>query len=336
MTTKPQRTDQPSQVSTEEAPRAPDEHVVTSDVIADAPPRADQPPAAAPAAAGKDESPASPNSSESAPDTNDNPTPPSRRNRPFERRFNKLAAKLAEKERREAEHLARITALEEQVTSLKTATPKAPEPQLQDFKSPREYAKAYAQWEAAGATPEPPARRQPAKPATSAPEAPASAPVPDKEIADFQARGKAKLGDEFVEAMQEDGTAVNQLMGEFLIDSEVGPEIYVHLANNPEESRKIYDSSPLRATKRLEELAAKAAKGELDVGNEGQVEVEPPAGDTQGEPSKPAGKQTRAPQPPSDHKPGASSVPANPETESMDEYAARRRKEEARKAGANI
>lgn len=326
-----QRTDQPSQVATEEIPRAPDKHVVTSDVIADSEPRVPEKPAAqadAPKGGNDDQAPA-------PGDTDKQTTQPRRRRRSSEARIKQLTAQLGESEQREAENAQRIGELTDQVETLKAATPKPPEPQLQDFKSPREYAKAYTKWEAASEAPAPkPAAKTTPPPRKNAPVPPAEKPVADEEIQSFHARGKEKLGDEFQEALQEKGTAVNQLMGEYMLDSDVGPEIYVHLAHNPDESRKIFDSSPLRATKALEKLAAKAAKGELDVGDEGELRVEtPPKTDT---PGKTPPKATKAPTPPSDTKGGSAPVGVNPETESMDDYAARRRKEEARRAGLPV
>jgi len=325
-----QRRDQPSQVSTEEVPRAPDEHVVTTDVIADAEPGISEPPAT-PAATPKGEN------DDQAPapgEPKKQTTQSRRRRRNSEARINELTAKLSDAELRDAENVTRIAELSDQIETLRKATPKAPEPQLQDFASPREYAKAFTKWEADSATPTPKTPAKTTPPAKKTPAAPPPKTVPDEEIQSFHTRGKEKLGDEFMDALQEEGTAVNQLMGEFMLDSDVGPEIYVHLANNPDESRKIFDSSPLRATKALDRLAAKAAKGELDVGEGGELQPNnPPPKDTSG---KSPAKATKAPQPPSDTKGGSAPIGVNPEAESMDDYAARRRKEEARRAGLPV
>ena len=327
------RTDQPDQVVTEETPRAPDEHVVTSDANfnSDASPAVD----ASSAATDDSEGPITSDSDSGKPKK----APPTR-NRRAERRIKKLGDKLADAEVRDAANATRIAELEGQVTTLTDATPKPKEPMLKDFDNPQDYAKAYSKWDAAPATAPKPGKPTAAKPAPTAKPAPVGKPAPDKEITEFTARGKKKLGDEFIEALGEQ-TAVNQLMGEFMIDHDLGPDIYVHLANNPDEARKIYDSSSPRAAKKMEALAAKAAKGELDVGVEGELQVDPapanPAADDYQEEDHEPPKVTKAPTPPSSTKnSGDSAVVANPENESMEDYALRRNKEEARKSGRLI
>lgn len=329
------RTDQPDQVVTEETPRAPDEHVVTSDANFNS----DASPAIPAQSAATDES-EGPITSES--DTGKAKAPPAKRNRPAERRIRKLTDKLSAAEARDATNATRIAELEGQVTSLTDATPKPKEPKLNDFANPREYAKAYSKWEAGTEEPAPkPTRRAAPKPKADDPPPAATTPRPDKEILSFQERGKKKLGDEFIEALGEK-TAVNQLMGEYMLDHDVGPEIYVHLANNPEEARKIYDSSVPRQIKAMDALAARGAKkGGLDVGEEGELQVAPapanPADDDYQEIDHEPPKVTRAPEPPKDTKvEGDSAPPVNPENESMEDYAARRAKEEARRNGALI
>lgn len=322
-----QRTDQPDNVSTQETPRPPDENVVTSDIAADVTkPGADDLTATPAAAADKDGPTDSPPAGEKP-----KPTPP-KRNRSAERRIKRLSSKLSDAEAKDAENSREIQELRDQVERLENATPKAKEPMLQDFANPREYAKAYAKWEAADSdTPAPKPRGKTPKPKADPPPAHRQT-TPDKEIIAFQDRGKAKLGDEFLEALQEK-TAVNQLMGEFMLDHDLGPELYVHLANNPTEARKIYDSSSPRAIKAMEALAKKAADGQLDDGADDQGDD---LGD-QDDADTPPAQRTKAPDPPTDTKPeGGVDTPVNPETESMDDYADRRRKEEARKAGALI
>jgi len=329
-----QRTSQPEAVVTQEAQRAPDEHVVTTDAIA-------QPLASkdSVSAAGKDAKPAAaPSGDANSPDPAsgdaDNQATDRQRKRSNASRLRKLAAKLSEAEARDAANTQRIRDLEEQVTSLRDATPKPKEPMLQDFRSPAEYARAYAKWESAGA--KPPARQPRATPADApaspppAQDPPAASPEAQKELQDFHQRGKAKLGDEFMEALTEK-TWVNQMAAEYILDSDFGPEIYVHLANNPEEARVIYDYSPVRAGKALAALEAKAKDGKLDVGDG----FKEPETDEQDEPEKASkARQTKAPTPPSDIKPaGSGERRSDPSTEGMDDYAARRRKEEARRRG---
>lgn len=317
--------DQPSGVATEDQPRPQDEHVVTSDVIQESPatPSATETPGKTSAAADTDNGDGS-NSQDSATATN-NPAPKSGRR--AQRKIKKLGQKLSAAEQRDAENQRRIAELEARVDGLTKATPKPEEPQLEDFASPKEYAKAYTKWEQDTETPPPPKRTQ------EAPATPDTGPIPDTEIQAFMQRGTEKLGDEFSEAMQESATAVNQYMAEFVMDSDHGPEIYVHLANNPDEARKIHDSSPLRAQKALEKLQAHAQKGELDVGEEGQLQVETQP-DTPSKKPTVDKKTTRAPTPPSNTKDGAGvNLTVNPEDEGMDDYAARRQKEEMRRMG---
>jgi hypothetical protein len=325
--------DQPDQVVTEDTARAPDEHVVTSDANFNP----DSSPAdPVPSAAADKDGPITSDSDTGKP----KPTPP-KRNRPAERRIRKLTDKLATAEAKDAANAQEIAELRDQVKTLTDATPKPKEPKLNDFDNPREYAQAYAKWEAGTEEPAPkPTRRAAPKPKPDAPAAPQKPLPQDAEILSFQERGKKKLGDEFIEALGEK-TAVNQLMGEFMLDHDVGPEMYVHLANNPEEARKIYDSSVPRQIKAMEALAAKGAKGGLDAGQEGELQVAPapanPADDDYEDPGHEPPKVTTAPEPPSDTTTtGDADVPVNPESESMDDYAARRAKEEARRAGRLI
>jgi hypothetical protein len=329
-----ERKDQPSGVETQEQERPTDEHVVTSDLPTPGEPEAKTD---ATAAASEDKTEASPNAEDSATQTDKQEN---HKQRHAKRRWGKLNAKLGETQRENEANKARIAELESQVNQLKAATPKIPEPKLADFDTPREFAKAYAKWEQ-GATPKKPAaapRETPAAPKSE----PSTPPVraSDDEVERFTKLGKERLGDEFLEAMADNTggpVPVNQLMGEFLFDSDVGPEIFVHLANNKDEAAKIYDASALRAEKALRALEAKAKKGELDVGD-GSLQFED---DEEPEPEpqrKTAAKRTtKAPAPPSGTKEsGSANLEPDPKSESMNDYAARRAKEEARKRGLVI
>ena len=149
------------------------------------------------------------------------------------------------------------------------------------------------------------------------------------------------MGDEFAEALQVEGTAVDQDMGEFMMDSDFGPQIYVHLANNQDDAKKIYDSGATKKVDALRALEVKAKAGELDIDTEGEINVAPAP--TGGEPDnkpketpKPAAgsRETKAKPPPEDTgMPGSANVKTDPNDESMDDYAARRAKEEARRKG---
>ena len=335
-----ERTDQPSKVSTEEEVRPADEHVVTSDLAEDATTASPDDQTATPAASpdGEQTPPAA-----AADDTKQKP----RRDRSAERRIGRLTKQIAQLSTARAEDRQQIETLTGQLNDLKQATAVvAPEPQLIDFATPKEYAKAYTKWEAGQSSPAPSA-----DPAATAPPArdptaqqPYETPNPvelDPEVKTFQSRGQEKLGDEFVEALEIEGTAVDVDMGEFLIDSDFGPEIYVHLAHNQEEAKKIYDSGAVRKVAALQELEKKAKAGELDVIASGDIQVDntPPPGSTEtttpppAKP-KPGSRETAAPPPPEDTaQPGSANVRPDPENESMDDYAERRRKEEARRMG---
>ena len=321
--------DQPSGVATTEPERPTDEHVVTTDTPLEVQESSEADPNAKAAAA----KPGGSNEQKPAPATTKRKP---RRDKSAEGKIHKLTAMLDDSGKTIEANTAEIAELREQVEALEAATPEVPEPKLDDFKTPQEYAKAYAKWSKPAAKPKPkPAPAPAAKPAASTEPAPAAA---DPEIVDFRKRGTEKLGDEFVEALQVEGQAVNQLMGEFIFDSEFGPEIYVHLSNNQTDARKIYDASSRRAITALEALEVKAKAGELDVG-EGQLSIQDPAEldehDTgPAKTTKAAPTKTKAPTPPSSTKDGASvNLAKDPEKESMDEYGARRAKEEAVKAG---
>ncbi len=332
--------DQPSKVSTEEEVRPADEHVVTSDlpddVVAASPAKPEAKPAASPPG---DQTPAAPAAAEPS-------DKPRVRDRSAERRIGRLTKQVATLSDGRAVDQQQIETLTGQVNDLKKATAAAtPEPQLVDFKTPQEFAKAYGKWETAQAAPAPTpgadstAPATPARsPATPAPPARQPAAEIDPEVKSFQSRGQEKLGEEFIEALNIEGTAVDVDMGEFLMDSDYGPEIYVHLANNQDEAKTIYDSGATRKVTALQALEAKAKAGELDI--DGMVVTPPPDG---GEPdNKPketpksaaGSKETKAKTVPEDTgQPGSATVLIDPENESMDDYAARRGKEEARKQG---
>jgi hypothetical protein len=324
------RTTQPEGITSQEIPRAPDEHVVTTDSIADPLGSKGDAEAKPPAPAAAPQGDA--NSPDSATGTADNQATDRQRKRSNASRLRKLADKLSAAEAREASQAQRIRDLEDQVTSIKEATPKPKEPMLQDFKSPAEYARAYAKWESSTKARPAPAPRATPAPAVAPPQAPSQeqAPAqPSKELADFHQRGKAKLGDQFVEALTEK-TWVNQMAAEYILDSDFGPEIYVHLANHLDEAKTIFDYSPVRANKALAALEAKAKAGTLDL-DDGD---EPDDKDQGKEEAAPKGQaRTKAPPPPNDIRPAGSSPSPDPNSESMDDYANRRRKEELRRRG---
>lgn len=330
---------QPENVATEDTPRPPDNAVVTSDTAPQEEPTPESQAAGegGQQAAAASEEEGGTNSSDSA---SGNEKPAKRRDRASERKIGKLRRQLQSAEDRTAAKDREIERLTRENETLRGSVSEQIEPKLEDFPTPAEYAKAYAKWDAGkkAAKSNPPPSKQPASSETHSQESDAP-PVSDKAVADFHRAGKEMLGDEFLEALEERETAVSQFMAEFMFDSDVGPAIYVHLANNVEESRKIYDMPPRKAMAALEELEAKAQKGDLDI--DGQMDVKP-SGKGSGTNDKGSGKQTssvgsKAPTPPSStREQGSVSMDQNPDAENMDDYAARRRKEEARRRGLPV
>jgi len=327
--------DKPTDVTTQEKLRAPDKHIITSDSELNTGEELSTGDTAT-----TDDNAAGTNGQES--DTgNDNKQEPHKK-RHARQRFQKLTANLSASKRENQANQQRIKDLEAELEAKPRATkPKAAaEPQLEDFDSPKDYGKAYANWESDNA------ESKPTKPDTPKPKAEPAQPAPaDGEVEAFITRGKEKLGDEFLEAMSEDPsepTPINQLMGEYIFASDFGPEIFVHLTNNKDNARKIYDSKAPIATKALEALLAKAKAGELDVGDgdlqfdddsEDETDEELAAATTKNPTAKePSG--TKAPKPPSSTKDGGDAgLKPDPETESMDDYASRRKKYEMRRRG---
>ena len=336
-------TDQPSKVSTEEEVRPPDKAVVTDDrdfFGVPSPADADK---EKPAASG-DTKPADPTTKPSAGSDDKEKKPKSSgRDRPAERKIKKLMTQVSDLEGGRLQDQSVIDGLQTQIDALKAKTPETPEPQLKDFDSPAEYAKAFGKWDAAqkptkptdaDAGKPPAGTRDPTKHATHEP---TGQSAPDEEIVDFHKRGKSKLGDEFIEALEKSGTAVDSDMGEFLIDSEFGAEIYIHLANNQDDAKKIFDSGAIRKVKALEALEVKAKAGTLDIDSmQDAITVVDNDDDQTGGKKPPAGDavQTKAKDPPSStREPGSAEIKADPENEDMDTYAKRRNKEELAKRG---
>jgi hypothetical protein len=266
------RTDQPSGVRTKDVPRPPDNSVVTDELQASG---------QGEAATGKPEKKSGDksgsNDEDSAartPKEGDDPNSQhSRRDRHAEKRIRKLTRRLAAERDRNTANDRRIQSLEQQIDEIKKApaASTAPEPELKDFKSPQEYAKAYAKWEGAKAGGKPPkaadddsTERQP--PAKRKEPPPREVVADQEDVKAFSQRGKKKLGDEFLDAMESAAAkefAVSKVMGDFILEHELGPEIFVYLADNPELSRRIYDKSETFAVKELRKLAAKAKAGKL-------------------------------------------------------------------------
>ena len=347
---------QPSQIATEDAARPDDNHVVTDDL--DYFQRQQSSEAAKPAdsnkaAPGDDKSPGQkPDDKPAASDDKDK----QQRNRGTanprsERRIAKLSKDLAQKDADlQAERQRNKTLTEELAAARKGAAAADPKPDIKDFDSPEEYGEAFADWKAKqDAAKKPPAedldkddpdkgKGTRAKPSDQQPAAHSN--IDEEEIEDFHARGKKEHGDAFAEALDKPGTAVDDSMAEFLMDSDHGPAIYIYLSQHQDESRDIFKASTREKMRLLEELEGKAdagklirAEGDLDQDDDDQDTDDKGGGGQQAR----GGRQTRAGDPPSDTKqPGAAAPAPDPENESMDEYAARRAKEEAAKRGFKV
>ena len=296
------------QVTTEETARPPDNTVVTDETGAGG--------LAQPAEASQ---PAGPMPDESAPSE----IKPKPSGRSQQRKLSKLSRDLKRSEADNAELKQQVADLAGKVETL--ANPKPAEPKFEDFDSPQEYAKEYAKWEAPAPAPK---ATEPPKPAAAAP-APAPTPKPsdDPEMVKFRKAGSDKFGDQFNDAMADETLAVSQVMGDFLLDSEVGPDVYLHLSDNQDLARQIANKSPHAAVKRLEELEKQAKEGKLE-GFDGELRDVADVSTTD-EPAQPK-VATKAPAPPKDQDDrGTMTIKPDPENESMDEYAARRGKEQA-------
>ncbi len=325
-----------------EPERPTDQHVTTDDAANPLNPEAVQQAAQADAAAATDGGSKGKTDDSATSDNNQQTKPPGRRSQ--ERRFARMRDRLTRTEQKLAKRDQEVEELRGRLDKLEAGAGDNPpaEPQLADFKTPQEYATAYAKWQAdqkGASTPQPKQPKQPAQPATPAPPAPA-----DEDVQAFVKRGKERLGDAFMEALEDpESTTVSPVMGEYMLESEHGPELYLYLADHQELARKIANKTETFAMRELEKLEALAKDGKLLDSDDGgdtstsdgveTVETSPTGGD-QGKRSK----QTKAPAPPADagRDGGDTALPPNPETESMEDYAARRRKEEARARGLPV
>ena len=239
-----------------------------------------------------------------------------------QRKLSKLSRELKQSEASNAELKQQVAALADKVETL--ANPKAVEPKFEDFDSPQEYAKEYAKWEAPAPAPKAAA---PPKPAPAAP-APTPKPSDDPEMVKFRKAGSDKFGDQFNDAMADETLAVSQVMGDFLLDSDFGPDVYLHLSDNQDLARQIASKSPHAAIKRMETLEKQAKAGKLE-GVDGELHTVVDESTTDTDTPAPS-VATKAPAPPKDQDDrGTTNIKPDPENESMNEYAARRGKEQA-------
>jgi hypothetical protein len=252
--------------------------------------------------------------------TSDDSDPPPRkkrkhRDRPAERRISKLSEQLEASNATNAELTARLDALEAKPPAAK------PEPKLRDFQTPREYADAVAAW-VKDSTPA-------AKPK------PKAKPTENSKLTEarkqFAVDGNKRLGDTFQDAFTADDLAINQTMGEFMLDSDLGPELLVYLHTHQDEARAIWFDKPEEANKRLEAIEDTLDSGKPEPkidddgkparGKDGKFVKEPDP-----EPKTRTSK-SNAPAAPSDSERGEVVPSTDLEKAPMDDYSRTRRKQ---------
>jgi hypothetical protein len=259
---------------TQEAPPIPDDAVVETDKALSVPePDSDKDKTPAAAEPKEGEGTKSPESA-----TGDKKP---RRDRSSERRIKGLLKTNSDQERAINQTLDKLDQANQKIAELEKQLSAKPEPQLDDYASPKDYAKAYAQWvndsSAPPKTPEP-SLKQPTPKAEDLPDQ-----ITPEDQQAFTARGQEKLGDDFLKAMDMKDVAISPVMGRYVMDSDTGPELYVHLTENPDLAKEIYFLSPTDAIKELieieKELAAEGAdQGEKDMNAvDKQISKAPPA-----------------------------------------------------------
>jgi hypothetical protein len=262
-------------------------------------------------------------SADSAP-TPDKPKRKPKGNRRAERKFAKLRRELEVATSENTELKGRLEALE---NAGPAPTPK-PEPQLREFKTPREYADAVAAW-VKESKPAPKPTPKPEKPKPSANTAHA------EDLKTFAADGNKRLGDKFTAAFTNKDLAINQVMGEFMLDSDLGPELMVYLHEHEDEAKQIWLDKPEAATERLE--AIEAALDEDEPTTQVTDHDGKPERDAQGkfvkkpdpEPKPTIGTKSNAPPAPGDSERGEVVPATDLEKAEMDDYSKTRRKQYA-------
>lgn len=308
---------QPENQATEDAPRPRDDSLVTDELNTLA---ASNTPPAAPDGNNQ----AGQSDGDSATPTPENQSKKPKGLRSAERKISRLKRQLEESSQRETETLSVLKEMRAEIEELKTAKAKPikPKPDIKDFDNPDAFAEAYSEWKTSQA-PDP----KPTKPKPKAEPKP-SQPAPiasQEELDDFRKRGQSKVGDEFLEAIADTSLPISQPMGEYLLDADLGPELYTYLANNPDEALKLYHKTPVTVAKRLDSLEKKIKKhGHWDLDEEpGAAPESQPTGDADQSPRR----SSKAPAPPSASERGTVVPDKDLEKANMDDYAASRRKQ---------
>ena len=181
----------------------------------------------------------------------------------LERRFSEItkqreaAREEARKEREAREALeARLKELESKVNPAPQAAPADvdAEPQPSQFEDAFEYAKALAEWSADKALRD----RDAAEAKRKQEEAEAAK---NREWADRVAKAKAELPD-FEDMVASSDVVVSNEVREAIMESEVGPQLLYHLAENPEVAESLAKMSAIKALREIGKLEAKLEKSE--------------------------------------------------------------------------
>ena len=127
--------------------------------------------------------------------------------------------------------------------------------------------------------------------------------------------GVKTYGEDFTEAMQDTSLAISPLMGEYVLDSEVGADVYMLLADNPDKATEIFNmksvAQQVRALDAIESGIKSSDQGQgVNSPDEGQAEKKTPPQQI------PQRKVTQAP-PPASHEKGGS-VPDMDESKMSD------------------
>ena len=218
---------------------------------------------------------------ESEPEAEKEATEERKPNPKLEKRFSELtkqreeARKEAQREREAREALeARLKALEQSSQPQKASVEPEDEPQPHQFSDAFEYAKALAEFTAEKALKE--RDRQ---------EVERKAAEERQKVMDAWAQkveaAKAELPD-FDDMIQSSDVVVTDPVRDAILESDIGPQILYHLAENPEIAEKLAKASVSSALRQLGKLEAKLEKA---------VEEQPE------KPSKPVVKKSNAPEP---------------------------------------
>ena len=218
---------------------------------------------------------------ESEPEAEKEATEERKPNPKLEKRFSELtkqreeARKEAQREREAREALeARLKALEQSSQPQKASVEPEDEPQPHQFSDAFEYAKALAEFTAEKALRE--RDRQEAERKSNEER--------QKVLQDWAKRveaAKAELPD-FDDMVASSDVVVTDPVRDAILESDVGPQILYHLAENPEVAEKLASMSIPAALRQLGKLEAKLEKA---------VEEQPE------KPSKPVVKKSNAPEP---------------------------------------